>query len=169
MLPSVDPFPASVSEADPGRNRGRTAGYRGGIYAYLADGHICLFSRLPGGRPAATSGANHARQRWFSPVEAELRRTLQAEGRRRVLGATPLQTLARVQHEWLGVLLKVGLVEALVLVDDFADRAVGLDAVDTERIAVEVIVAAKPDDVEVACRRAIACDHAAGTRDGCRA
>src|SRR5205807_364253 len=78
MLPSVDPFPASVSEADPGRNRGRTAGYRGGIYAYLADqrGHICLFSRLPGGRPAATSGANHARQRWFSPVDAELGQTL---------------------------------------------------------------------------------------------
>jgi hypothetical protein len=54
------------------------SGYRGGIFADLAHerGHMCLFSRLPGGRPAATSGANHAGQRWFSPVDAELRQTL---------------------------------------------------------------------------------------------
>src|SRR5713101_8288426 len=76
MLPSVDPLLASVSEADPGRNRGRTAGYRGGIYAYLAHqrGQMHLFSRLPGGRPEATSGANRAKQRCFSPAATELRR-----------------------------------------------------------------------------------------------
>ena len=68
---------ASVTEVDPARNRRRMAGYRGGICANLAHerGHMRLFSRLPDGRPAATSGANHARQRWFSPVDAELQQT----------------------------------------------------------------------------------------------
>ena len=70
---------ASVREAHPGPNRSQMAGYRGGIYADLAHerGHLRLFSRLPGGRPGATSGANRAEQQWFSPADTELRRTLQ--------------------------------------------------------------------------------------------
>ena len=69
---------ASVREAHPGPNRSQMADYRGGIYADLAHerGHMLLFSRLPGGRPGATSGANRAKQRWFSPADAELRQTL---------------------------------------------------------------------------------------------
>src|SRR5712691_9744827 len=55
---------ASVREADPGPKRGQMAGYRGGICADLAHegGHMRLFSRLPGGRPGATLGANGAKQ-----------------------------------------------------------------------------------------------------------
>jgi len=46
------------------------AGYRGGICADLAHerGHMRLFSGLLGGRPGTTSGANRAKQRWFSPA-----------------------------------------------------------------------------------------------------
>src|SRR6266849_942694 len=63
--PRVSPLLcASVREADPGPKRGQMAGYRGGICADLAHegGHMRLFSRLPGGRPGATLGANGAKQ-----------------------------------------------------------------------------------------------------------
>ena len=91
---------ASVREVDPGRNRRPMAGYRGGICADLAHerGHTRLFSRLPGGRPAVTSGANRAEQQWFSPGYAELRQTLKSEGRGS-LKLRFLQTLVEVASQ----------------------------------------------------------------------
>ena len=64
-------------EADLGRNGGQMAGYRGGIRADLAHdgGHMPLFSRLLGGRPGMTTGANRANQQWFSPDDVELGQT----------------------------------------------------------------------------------------------
>ena len=53
-------------------------GYRGGIRADLAHdgGQMRLFSRLLGGRPGMTTGANRANQQWFSPDDVELGQTL---------------------------------------------------------------------------------------------
>ena len=68
MPPSVDPRLRLVREADPGPNRVRMAVYRGGICAHLTHerGYMRLLSRLPRGRPGATSGANRAKQQRFS-------------------------------------------------------------------------------------------------------
>jgi len=79
-VPFKVPMRLGEGSADPGPgpNRGQMASYRGGICGDLAHehGHMRLLSLLPGGRPAATSGAHRAKQQWFSPADADLRQTL---------------------------------------------------------------------------------------------
>src|SRR5205814_3286160 len=89
-------------------NRGQMAGYRGGICVDLAHerGHMRLFSWLPGGRPGATSGANRVKQRWFSPVDSELRQDF---------GSGEMEETPRASAQ-------VGLVVLLVPGEAMADR-----------------------------------------------
>jgi hypothetical protein len=62
---------ASVREADPGRNQGQMGAYRGGICTDLAPERGPHAPVQPGSWRSAcgASGANRAKQRWFSPAD----------------------------------------------------------------------------------------------------
>src|SRR5437016_8154620 len=78
-----------------------------------------------------------------------------------LIRALPLDPLTLVQHDRVvAVLLEGGLIEALVLVEELAASAVGVDPVRVELVAPEVVVAVDPDDLQLARLVAVAGDHA---------
>src|SRR5207302_1131096 len=75
--------------------------------------------------------------------------------------AAPLDPLAGVEHRRVAELLEVRLIEALVAVEELAERAVGVDAIGFEAEAAEVVVAGDAEELDLAGLRALAGDRAA--------